>query len=397
MPVKLSLSSCLQHKGSKTITHMHRETEREREERVGLNPEPNTLHGNVMAFTCSLFSTENEWMADTCWQMINFWCKFPFLRCKKWKVGFSLSSLSQSFRKILLCFWGPLPSVCLHSERSRFSEFSFWGLRSFAVGEREIRIFVSCVLLLFLHSESHFLLQVTNPKHALGFCVFWWWWFCCFQKWENLRCLFPVSRMMMLMMMAMILLKLVKKKNHQMKFFCHEFGFEPFFHTNWIHILQWTSQVIDTGNSSTSSFWVGFVCLFCAGRRRTLAKLSKSSKLGGGGAAATWKLRANGNPTGKDSIGDKATWGKEEEWQDIQSNCRTDRVDQCLCCTAVSQAGTIETRHSQGIQGSSAHPHRWPDRSHARDPPESIWPHHPPRPYHLQACLSLSPILPHAL
>jgi len=178
-------------------------------------------------------------------------------------------------------------------------------------------------------------------------------------------------------------------------FFCHEFGFEPFFHTNWIHILQWTSQVIDTGNSSTS-FWVGFVCLFCAGRR-TLAKLSKSSKLGRGGAAATWKLRANGNPTGKDSIGDKATWGKEEEWQDIQSNCRADGVDQCLCCTAVSQAGTIETRHSQGIQGSSPHPHRWPDRSHARDPPESIWPHHPPRPYHLQACLSLSPILPNAL
>jgi hypothetical protein len=60
MPVKLSLSSCLEHKGSKTITHMHRDTEREREEREGLNPEPNTLHGNVMAFTCSLFITEDE-------------------------------------------------------------------------------------------------------------------------------------------------------------------------------------------------------------------------------------------------------------------------------------------------------------------------------------------------
>ncbi len=219
IPVKLSLSSMSwAQRFQNNHAHAQRHGEGEREEREGLNPEPNTLHGNVMAFTCSLFITENEWMADTRWQMINFWCKFPFLRCKKWKVGLFLSlslSLPQSFRKILLCFWGPLSSVCLHSERSRFSEFSFWGLRSFAVGERKIRIVVCCVLLLFLHSESHFLLQVTNPKHALGFCVFWWWWFCCFQKWENLRCLFSLSQMMM----TMILLKLVKKKNHQMKFF----------------------------------------------------------------------------------------------------------------------------------------------------------------------------------
>ncbi len=112
IPVKLSLSSMSwAQRFQNNHAHAQRHGEGEREEREGLNPEPNTLHGNVMAFTCSLFITENEWMADTRWQMINFWCKFPFLRCKKWKVGLFLSlslslSLSQSFRKILLCL-GP--------------------------------------------------------------------------------------------------------------------------------------------------------------------------------------------------------------------------------------------------------------------------------------------------
>ncbi len=66
-----------------------------------------------------------------------------------------------------------------------------------------------------------------------------------------------------------------------MNFFCHEFGFEPFFHTNWIHILQWTSQVIDTGNSSTSSFWVGFVCLFvlCRKKKNTCQTFQKFQTL----------------------------------------------------------------------------------------------------------------------
>jgi hypothetical protein len=112
IPVKLSLSSMSwAQRFQNNHAHAQRHGEGEREEREGLNPEPNTLHGNVMAFTCSLFITENEWMADTRWQMINFWCKFPFLRCKKWKVGLFLSlSLSLSlavFPEDFIVFLGP--------------------------------------------------------------------------------------------------------------------------------------------------------------------------------------------------------------------------------------------------------------------------------------------------
>jgi hypothetical protein len=102
------------------------------------------VHGNVMAFTCSLFIiTENEWMADTCWQVINFWCKFPFFKCKKSKVGLSLSLSLAVFPEDLIVFLGPF-AFCLFA----FGTFEIFRVlllgASFFRSGRNLCVYVAC-------------------------------------------------------------------------------------------------------------------------------------------------------------------------------------------------------------------------------------------------------------